>query len=139
MPEYQKYPRDLWDYIKDLPYMPSRADRERLFLDGEKRERVKLWDYFFRIKPEDVGKPQREEIASIIKDIRKSIVECKQSEKAILDRINDLRIISIKRAVKGSFWGIGILGVALFLVSRTSEPTVHRRVCLVRNNRQYIV
>ncbi|NOT06452.1 MAG: hypothetical protein HOP27_17815 [Anaerolineales bacterium] len=120
MPEYISYSRDIWDYIKDLPYMPSRTDRERLFLDEEKRERVKLWDYFFRIKPEDVGKPQREEIASIIKEIRKSIEECKQIEKAILERINDLKSISITKVIKRSVWGCGILGIALFLVSRTS-------------------
>lgn len=120
MPEYINYSRDIWDYIKDLPYMPSRADRERLFLDEEKHERVKLWDYFFRIKPEDVGKPQRKEIASIIKEIRKSVEECKQREKAILERINELKSISIKKVIKRSVWGCGILGIALFLVSRTS-------------------
>ncbi len=120
MPEYRAYSRDIWDYVKDLSYMPSRADRERLFLDEEKRERVKLWDYFFRIKPEDVGKPQRREIASIIKETRKAVEECKQNEKAILDRINDLRNRSVRRVVKRLIWGIGILGFALFLVSRTS-------------------
>lgn len=120
MPEYISYSRDIWDYIKDLPYMPSRADRERLFLDEEKRERVKLWDYFFRIKPEDVGKPQREEIASIIKEIKKSIEECKQREKAILERINNLKSKAIKKVIKRSVWGCGILGIVLFLVSRTS-------------------
>lgn len=120
MPEYISYSRDIWDYIKDLPYMPSRADRERLFLDEEKRKRVKLWDYFFRIKPEDVGKPQRKEIASIIKEIRKSIEECKQREKAILERIKNLKGISIKKGINRFIWGCGILGIALFLVSRTS-------------------
>ncbi len=132
MPEYKSYSRDIWDYIEDLPYMPSRTDRERLFLDEEKRERVKLWDYFFRIKPEDVGKSQREEIASIIKEIRKSIEECKHSEKAILERINDLKNISIKKAIKSFVWGGGILGVTLFLVSRTSAfeatPTLNKYI-----------
>jgi len=33
VPDYKRYSRDIWDYIKDLPYMPSRADREKLFLD----------------------------------------------------------------------------------------------------------
>ena len=79
MPEYRKYPRDLWDYIEGLPYMPSRADREKFFRNEEKRERIKLWDYFFRIKPEDVGKPQREEISFLIKEIRESVEKCKQA------------------------------------------------------------
>ena len=91
MPEYKRYPRDLWDYIKDLPYMPSRTDREKFYWDESKRERLKLWDYFFRIRPEDVGKPQREEISSIIKEIRESVEKCEQRETEILESITELK------------------------------------------------
>ena len=75
MDKYKKYSRDIWDYIKDLPYMPSRKDRESLFNNPLKRDRVQLWDYFFRIKPEDVGKPQQNEIENIRKKIAKEITQ----------------------------------------------------------------
>lgn len=124
MPEYRSYSRDIWDYIKDLPYMPSREDRERLFRDETKRERVKLWDYFFRIRPEDVGKPQREEILSIIKEIRESIKECEKKEKETLGRIKELEKESLKKAIKTlTLWG-AVLGVILFLANRISPETV---------------
>lgn len=119
MPEYQKYSRDIWDYIKDLPYMPSRSDREKLFLDEKRRERVQLWDYFFRIKPEDVGKPQREEISSIIKEIRESVEKCQQRDIEILEKIIELKRIALIKAIKRFVWGSIVLGVVIFLISRT--------------------
>jgi hypothetical protein len=118
MSEYKKYSRDIWDYIKDLPYMPSRADRERLFLDEEKRERVKLWDYFFRIKPKDVGKPQRVEISSIIKETRESVERCKQRELETIEKIKELERKALIKAITRLFWGIVVLGITLFFGSR---------------------
>lgn len=127
MPEYKRYPRDIWDYIKDLPYMPSRADRERLFRNENKRERIKLWDYFFRIKPEDVGKPQREEISSIIKEIRESIKKCKQREKEILEKIIELERKALIKAIKKLVWGSIVLASVLFLINRISTETISTR------------
>jgi len=60
---YKPYSRELWDYLGDMPYMPSRADREKL--TGGDSRRIQIWDYFFRINPNDVGKPQREETQKI--------------------------------------------------------------------------
>jgi hypothetical protein len=57
---------DIWDYLNEMPYMPARAGRDTLIrfaqasADGIKR--VRIWDYFFQIRKEDVGKPQLREI-----------------------------------------------------------------------------
>lgn len=53
------FPKDLWDYLEDMPYMPDRADRDKLIKQEEDGKHVQIWDYFFRINPDDVGKPQR--------------------------------------------------------------------------------
>ncbi len=61
---YKEYSKDIWDYLVDMPYMPSRQDREELLRMSDEK-RVKIWDYFFRIRLDDVGKPQLSEIASL--------------------------------------------------------------------------
>jgi hypothetical protein len=99
--------------------MPSRSDREKIFLDEKRRERVQLWDYFFRIKPEDVGKPQREEISSIVEDIRESVEKCKQREIEILEKINELKRIALIKAIKRFFWGSIVFGIVIFFLRRT--------------------
>jgi hypothetical protein len=72
---YPVYPTDLWEYIDDLPYMPSRKDydqlceRSKLHPGGEKR--VKIWEYFFQINPDDVGKPQQEEIRRLENELQR--------------------------------------------------------------------
>lgn len=125
MADYKNYSRDIWEYIKDLPYMPSRADRDRLFQDENKRERVKLWDYFFRIRPEDIGKPQREEISAIIKNIRTSIEMCKQREKEILEKITVLKTKALIKAIKKLAWGGFVFVCALYFVFQNfPEATV---------------
>ena len=70
IPSINFYPfsTDLWQYLDDLPYMPSRVDRDALIEAGEER-RTQIWDYFFRIRPEDVGIPQREEIQAVRNDL----------------------------------------------------------------------
>jgi|GEM_PF-3427289 len=55
------YPKDIWNYVDQIPYMPSRKDRERL-KDRDEGKRVKIWEYFFRIAPEHAGLPQQREI-----------------------------------------------------------------------------
>lgn len=55
------YSDDIWDYIADFSHMPSRQDRDRLVEAGDPK-RVKIWDYFFRIDPAQIGHPHRQEI-----------------------------------------------------------------------------
>ncbi len=124
MSEYIKYPRDLWEYIKDLSYMPSRADREKFLIDETKRERIKLWDYFFRFKPEDVGKPQRKEISFLIREIRESVEKCKQREEDVLNKIKEYERRAFVKAITKFFWGSIVLGIALFLSNRISTETI---------------
>jgi hypothetical protein len=64
MEEYKEYSKDVWDYLIDMPYLPSRKDRDQFLEDNDAR-RVRIWDYFFRIRPDDLGKPQKSEIISI--------------------------------------------------------------------------
>lgn len=94
MPEYKQYSKDIWDYLVDMPYMPSRADRDNL--NREDATRVQIWDYFFQINPNDVGKPQKQEIDKIEKDILKGISAYTQNQKEIRD--------SIKRNKETLFW-----------------------------------
>lgn len=58
---------DVWDYVGDMPYMPSRQDRDELVQQAARNpihaKRIHLWDYFFHIRPEDVGKPQLTQIS----------------------------------------------------------------------------
>ncbi|RLD03124.1 MAG: hypothetical protein DRI32_07825 [Chloroflexi bacterium] len=100
MPEYEKYSRNIWDYIEELSYMPSRKDREKLFRDKSKRERMKFWDYFFRIKPKDVGKPQRKEFLKIKKKIQADAKKCKKQKEEILENIHNLKEKALKKAKK---------------------------------------
>lgn len=66
---YPIYSEDLWDYLEDMKRMPSRRDRDKLVAnaraDTAEGKRVQLWDYFFRIRPEDVGLPLRRERAAV--------------------------------------------------------------------------
>lgn len=64
-----QYSLDLWDYLVEMRHMPSRDDRDALVrksaVDAAKKRRVQLWDYFFRINPDEVGQPQKKEIAEL--------------------------------------------------------------------------
>ena len=64
MADYQIYLSDIWDYLGDMPYMPSRQNRDELIQTGNYK-RVQIWHYFFRIDPDDVGKPQKREITLV--------------------------------------------------------------------------
>jgi len=65
----QGFSRDIWDYLNEIPYMPSRQDRDQLvqMADEQPRQakRIQIWNYFFRLNPNDVGKPQMREIAML--------------------------------------------------------------------------
>lgn len=53
--------------------MPSRQDRDRLVAaakeNPENEKRVHIWDYFFRVNPDEVGIPIRKEIAKNSNDL----------------------------------------------------------------------
>jgi predicted nucleic acid-binding Zn-ribbon protein len=70
------YSKDIWDYLSDMPYMPSRKDRDDLVKDAEadpsKMKRIQLWDYFFRIRPDDVAKPQKQELIELDRKVVKA-------------------------------------------------------------------
>ncbi len=79
LPELKHFPiysPDIWDYLHDMPYMPDRYDRDRLVkaaeTDPSKVKRVRLWDYFFRINFNDVGKPQKKELAILENEVAKA-------------------------------------------------------------------
>jgi hypothetical protein len=103
--EYEKYPQDIWAYLGDMKDMPSRDDRDKLIsqakTDPSQTKRVHLWDYFFRIKEDDVGKPQKAEIARLEQEIRDAQVkhdrQCQAWEKE-LHSLNELRAV-IRREV----------------------------------------
>ncbi len=63
----REFSRDIWDYLNEIPYMPSRQDRDELVRRADENprhaKRIHIWDYFFRLNPNDVGKPQMREIA----------------------------------------------------------------------------
>jgi hypothetical protein len=80
---------NIWDYLDDLPYMPSREDRDRLVKSGEEK-RVQIWDYFFRIDPDDVGKPQKNEISEIKDKVSERIAKHNQVQQAIKNHVANL-------------------------------------------------
>ena len=63
------YSDDVWDYIEDMDYMPTRRDRDDLVKKAqhnpEEAKRVRIWDTFFQIQPEDVAIPQKKEISEL--------------------------------------------------------------------------
>ena len=108
MLEYKVYSSDIWEYLNDMPYMPSRRDRDELLELGDEI-RVRIWDYFFRIKPEDVGKPQKKEIEEINIRLQDKILQHNKRQSELRDAIKlNLRIILIKRVKNSLFW-IGLI------------------------------
>ena len=73
------YSTDIWDYLGDMPYVPSRRDRDELralTANNPKHEkRIHIWDYFFHIRPADVGKPQLQEIDALTRDKDRQVAE----------------------------------------------------------------
>jgi len=71
------FSEDIWDYLGDMPEMPSRKDRDILLQaarnDSRQAKRVHIWDYFFTINPAYVGLPQQQEIDRLQK--QKNLVE----------------------------------------------------------------
>lgn len=116
MNEYKAYSKDIWDYLGDISYMPSRADRDKL-LASDDPARVQIWDFFFQIKASDVGKPQKEEISRIEKKISEEISKYTQRQKEIRDSILKNKIILFWKRVKNFLYGIGC-SILSFLIYR---------------------
>jgi hypothetical protein len=77
------YPKEIGFYVNDMPKMGRWEEREKLLKDVQKNNsdplalrRLKLWDYFFRIDPKNVGTPQRD----LIERLKKNLVELHKLE-----------------------------------------------------------
>ena len=110
---YKEYSKDIWDYLGDIPYMPTRADRDRLLANDP--DRVQLWDYFFRIKPGDLGKPQKEEIKEIEECILQEISTHTQKQNEIAGAIRENRRILFWKEVKNFLYGGGCFALTIFI------------------------
>jgi hypothetical protein len=93
-PIYPTYSTDLWDYLSSIDSLPSRVDRDELTqqaaLTGDDR-RAQIWDYFFRINPEDVGRPQQAEIAQLKQNRDRIIAEHHVATRVLADDIDQKR------------------------------------------------
>lgn len=114
MSETKKYSTDLWDYLGDMPYMPSRHDRDQL-VQKKDFKRVQIWDYFFRIRSEDVGRPQRGEISEIENRLSKRISEYAETKNGGKKRINDLENSFFWQKIKFFLYGLGGYLLAFFI------------------------
>lgn len=85
LPQFPFHSSSIWDYLDDMPYMPSARDRQ-LFQrkSGVDKLRVRIWDYFFRPKDDDVGKPVRREIEELT-------VQADRTEAETTERLNTAR------------------------------------------------
>jgi hypothetical protein len=110
---YKAYSKDIWDYLGDMPYMPTRADRDRLLANDP--DRVQLWDYFFRIKPEDVGEPQKEEIREIEKCILQEISTHTQKQNEIAEAIRNNRRLLFWKKLRNFLYGGGCFALTIFI------------------------
>jgi len=132
-----RHPTSLWDYLVDMPYMPSKRDRERIEKLASERQqprRVRIWDYFFRPRPDDVGKSVRAELRELqtLAALRES--EGKQllqqssasfanfeqgwrSEHAVVEaRLEEIRTNTASRERQGA-WKAIVTGIALAMGS----------------------
>jgi hypothetical protein len=82
------HPTSIWDYLGDMPYMPSKRDRERIVELAEKRKqprRIQIWDYFFRPEEKDVGKAVDAELSEL-----RTVAAARETEgKQLLQKSND--------------------------------------------------
>src|SRR6266508_5056217 len=112
---YKEYSKDIWDYLIHMPYMPSRFDRDVLLKNEDKR-RVKIWDYFFRIIPQDVGTPQQQEIKSLKEAINEEIAICDQRIREINSSINDFKKAMVRKKLKKFVYGFVGLSMGFSLL-----------------------
>jgi hypothetical protein len=118
--EYPEYPNDIWDYINgdDLSYMPSRQDRDALLAENVEEHHVRIWDYFFRIKPEDVGLPQQREIQSIRESLQEFFDVYTQDIRDLKNKISELNRIIFFARLKWAVLGFGSMAFGLVSLSK---------------------
>jgi len=121
MSEYIEYSKDIWDYLGDMSYMPSRADRDKL--DSARKQ---IWDYFFRIKPNDVGIPQKKEIKEIEKNILEEISKYIQKQKEIENSIKVQKRILFWKRFKYFLYGGSCLALAILAYRFTTNNNFNR-------------
>jgi hypothetical protein len=95
LPKFKAYPKLLWDYLPDMPYMPPAEDREHVLKRAKtvgQEHRIQIWDYFFRPRSEHVGIPIRMEISNLEADIPQLSDEASQVIHANRQRISNLEI-----------------------------------------------
>ncbi len=89
LPTFPPYSTSLWDYLGDMPYMPSAGDREILKNKAAgnpaHERRVHIWDYFFRPQREDVGKPIQRELTERRKEAASQEAESKRRLRQSID------------------------------------------------------
>jgi hypothetical protein len=121
---FHPFSADLWDYLEDLSYMPSRADRDALVASGDER-RIQIWDYFFQVRPEDVGKPQRAEIQAVRADLEAEFQAFQQTVEQLASKLR-----SAEQRLRADFRRHLVIGLALLLAGvllaaglmRASQP-----------------
>jgi len=128
----QTFSTNIWDYLeKDMPYLPRRKDRDDLFPSEDNNfksdKQVKIWDFFFRVDPNDVGKPHKNEVISLENYKR----EINQLYSKIDETNHKFRAYALGVL-------IGIIGIT-FLVSATGIMfSLYREITLARSWFQFI-
>jgi len=92
------YPEDLWEDLEATRprHLPSRQDRDRLVQEAEKEpdgdapRRVRIWDYFFQVRPEDVATRQKEEKEWLEGELPETCRELESRIEATEGRIHEL-------------------------------------------------
>ncbi len=111
MAEDIEYPKEIWDYLGDMAYMPSRQDREQLSKLGDQKH-VAIWDYFFQINSNDVGEPQKREINRINERLREEIGRYNDRQNQIRNSIKTHRRTLFWKRVRSFLFGIGAMGIS---------------------------
>ena len=132
------FSRDLWDYLGEMPLMPSRQDRDELVLmgnaDPNQQKRAQIWDYFFRIDPNDLGKPQLRQIEeeTQTRDKRIKAISAKRKDRIVF-ALAVIVFAGVVAAVAyyanmttilygaALFFALGILGLLWFLIKSNQD------------------
>ena len=107
--------QNIWDYLGDMPYMPSRQDRDELVQQAaripKQEKRIHIWDYFFHARSEDVGKPHLLQVGlrTSEKDAKVVTIRAKAKQQTIFSLI----VVAVT--------GLTALGAFLLLHNQTIE------------------
>lgn len=133
MSEYKIYSDDIWDYLDDMAYMPSCQDREELLQLGDQK-RVQIWDYFFRINPDDVGKPQKKELKEIDAQLSKDIFKYNHEKDERNRQISSLQDEISRKKANSLYIGLGLTTLAFFffyLLNYFEIPKHYLSLCVL--------